>query len=206
MKKIFYSVGISISLVFFLHFLVSLDFEDKDTLKSVIPAWIQAFGSIAAIVYSGMVAANQIKHEKNIENARRAEEDVAKLNIVRALLIRSLGLVSEVRKALEDGGADNMMQVSPATMRDTQKAFEQLPLFEIPDGMLALDVITIGPNLGILANSWDQCAEEAHSSENGEPSIESVMNLDEGSKELFTVCKAALELADERIKHTKLSA
>lgn len=200
MKKIFFSIVISVFFVFFLHFLTGLDFEDKDTIKSAIPAWIQAFGSIAAIIYSGMVSANQIKHEKSVERARKNEENIARLDIVRALVIRSLGLVSEVKIALETGTPKSMMQVSPSTMRDTQKAMEQLPLFDIPNGMLALDVITIGPNLGILADCWEQCANEAMKSASKEPSPESIENLESGSNELFTVCKEALKLADEQLK------
>lgn len=176
-----------------------LDFNDKDTFKDVIPAWIQAIGSIFAILISGLISAKQIKHEKDLERHRLAITDLSKLQIVRCLIIRSYGLLKDVRNALERGQEEDFMTVSPWTMRNTKKAIDNLNLFDIPEGLLALDMLTIGPSLEEIASIWDRCMEESRISENNQPSAESLRELEEASKEVFSICDSAFKLVTEKV-------
>lgn len=203
MKKIIYTFTISFIVLLFIRTIGYIDLSEKDMIKSIIPAWIQAIGSILAIIIAGMISANQIKHEKDLEKRKSAESALAKMHIVRALIIRSLTLMNEVRTAIERGEADDFQQVSPWTMRNTKRAIDNLNLFEIPEGMLALDLLAIGPSLEEIATLWDKCMEESLHSENKKPSIDSYDELDQASQEVLKICEAAFKLATQEVNKLK---
>ncbi|MEY0435207.1 hypothetical protein [Providencia huaxiensis] len=177
MKKTIYLFSFAVILLLVTKAVTYVDFEEKDLIKSIIPAWIQAIGSILAIMIAGMISAKQIKHEKQLEKIKSAQSDLSKMRIVRALIIRSVTLMNEVRNAIERGDDRDFHQVSPWTMRNTKRAMENLNLFDVPDGMLALDLLAIGPSLEEIATLWDKCMEESLHSENNHPTIDSYMSL-----------------------------
>lgn len=199
MKKIIYTFSLAVALLLALRCAAYIDFSEKDMIKSIIPAWIQAIGSILAIIIAGMISANQIKHEKQLEKRKVAESDLAKMHIVRALIIRSLTLMNEVRQAIERGEESDFQQVSPWTMRNTKRAIDNLNLFEIPEGMLALDLLAIGPSLEEIATLWERCMEESLHTENNKPTIDSYNELDQGSQEVLKICEAAFKLVTQEV-------
>ncbi|MDD9340666.1 MAG: hypothetical protein PV362_13650 [Providencia heimbachae] len=200
MKKIIYIFSLAVILMLIIKALNYIDFAEKDMVKSIIPAWIQAIGSVLAIIIAGMISARQIKHEKQLEKIKSAESDLSKMHIVRALIVRSLTLMNEVRKAIERGDEQDFQQVSPWTMRNTKRAIENLNLFDAPGGMLALDLLAIGPSLGEIATLWETCMEESLHSEDNRPTIDSYNEIDQASQEVLKVCEAAFELATQEVK------
>ncbi|KHT15827.1 hypothetical protein [Pectobacterium brasiliense] len=199
MKKIIYKLSLAVILLLSIRGVTYIDFSEKDMIKSIIPSWIQAIGSILAIIIAGMISANQIKHEKQLEKRKTAESDLAKMHIVRALIIRSLTLMNEVRKAIECGEESDFQQVSPWTMRNTKRAMDNLNLFEVPEGMLALDLLAIGPSLEEIATLWEQCMQESLHSENNNPTIDSYNELDQASQEVLKICEADFKLATQEV-------
>ncbi|WHP29836.1 hypothetical protein QMG90_13610 [Trabulsiella odontotermitis] len=199
MKKIVSIFSLAVILLLSMKGITYIDFSEKDMIKSIVPAWIQAIGSILAIIIAGMISANQIKHEKQLEKRKVAESDLAKMHIVRALIIRSLTLMNEVRTAMERGEKNDFQQVSPWTMRNTKRAIDNLNLFEVPEGMLALDLLAIGPSLEEIAKLWEQCMQESLHSENHTPTIDSYNDLDEASQEVLKICEAAFKLATQEV-------
>ena len=92
MKKIIYLFSFAVILLLVTKAVTYIDFAEKDLVKSIIPAWIQAIG---------MISARQIKHEKQLEKIKSAQSDLSKMRIVRAFIVRSVTLMNEVRNAIE---------------------------------------------------------------------------------------------------------
>lgn len=95
------SVSFAVILLLVTKAVTYIDFAEKDLVKSIIPAWIQAIGSILSIIIAGMISARQIKHEKQLEKIKSAQSDLSKMRIVRAFIVRSVTLMNEVRNAIE---------------------------------------------------------------------------------------------------------
>nr|WP_282553720.1 MULTISPECIES: hypothetical protein [Providencia] len=124
MKKIIYLFSFAVILLLVTKAVTYIDFAEKDLVKSIIPAWIQAIGSILSIIIAGMISARQIKHEKQLEKIKSAQSDLSKMRIVRAFIVRSVTLMNEVRNAIEWGDDRDFHQVSQWTMRNTKRAME----------------------------------------------------------------------------------
>lgn len=135
----------------------------KTLLESVAPAWIQAVGSVAAIVAAAIIAQRQSISTSDLEEQKQARADIQKLKIIKALMVRAHSLSNDICKAFETKKFDDFDQISPELMIDTHHALLILPVFEIPEGLLALDVLTIGRSLGIMHENWLKLREEATS-------------------------------------------
>lgn len=126
----------------------------KTLLESAAPAWIQAVGSVAAIIAAAAIARQQASSARRLEAEKQAAAEVQKLKIVLALMARAHGLSNDICRAFETAKFEDFDQVSPELMADTHQTLMALPIFEVPDGLLALDVLTIGRALGVLHDRW----------------------------------------------------
>lgn len=123
------------------------------------PAWIQAVGSILAIVAAAIIARNQTQGAAELEELKQAISDKQKFGVIMALMARAHGLANDIIKAFETHKHEDFEQVSPALMVDTHHALKALPIFEIPHGLLALDVLTISRGLASLEEGWSELLE-----------------------------------------------
>ncbi|VVN47363.1 hypothetical protein [Pseudomonas fluorescens] len=124
-------------------------------------AWIQAIGSIAAILAASTIATRQVTHARELENERRIRSEIQRLEVIKALMARSRSLSGEVVDALKTRKPEDFEIVTPSMMRDTHQTLLLLPIFEIPNGLLALDVLTVGRALESLCNAWEMFCDEA---------------------------------------------
>ncbi|WP_157948305.1 hypothetical protein [Pulveribacter suum] len=62
----------------------------KGFIESAAPAWIQAIGSVAAIVAASVIARHQVHAARRLELRKQAYVEVQKLKIVLALMVRAL--------------------------------------------------------------------------------------------------------------------
>lgn len=118
------------------------------------PAWIQAIGSILAIIAAAWIARQQNAHARKLEEYKHAKADKQKLEIIMALMARSHGLAEDFCKAFESQKQEDIDQISPPLMADTHQALMALPVFEIPEWNLALDVLMISRGLASLRESY----------------------------------------------------
>ena len=126
----------------------------KGMLESAAPAWIQAIGSVAAIFAAAEIGRRQARAASDLEAKKQAAAETQKLKIVMALMARAYGLSNDICKAFATAQFSDFDQVSPELMVDTHLALQALPVFEIPNGLLALDVLTIGRALGVMHENW----------------------------------------------------
>jgi len=123
------------------------------------PAWIQAVGSILAIVAAALIARNQTQGATELEERKQAVSEKHKFGVIMALMARAHGLANDITKAFETHKHEDFDQISPALMVDTHRALKALPVFEIPHGLLALDVLTISRGLASLEEGWKELLE-----------------------------------------------
>lgn len=162
----------------------------KGMLESAAPAWIQAIGSIAAIFASAEIGRRQARAAIDLEAKKRAAAEVQKLKIVMALMVRAHGLSDDICKAFATAQFSDFDQVSPELMVDTHLALQALPVFEIPNGLLALDVLTIGRALGVMHENWQRLRQLCTSDPASIP--EEMAKLDTLAHEIGEICLAAL--------------
>lgn len=126
----------------------------KGMLESAAPAWIQAIGSIAAIFAAAEIGRRQALAASDLEAKKKAATEIHKFKIIMALMARAHGLSNDICKAFATAQFSDFDQVSPELMTDTHLAMQTLPVFEIPNGLLALDVLTIGRALSVMHENW----------------------------------------------------
>lgn len=125
------------------------------------PAWIQAVGSILAIVAAAVIARNQLRGAAELERRKQAVSDKQKLEVVMALMVRANGLACDITRAFGSQKHEDFDQVSPALMVDTHHALQALPVFEIPHGLLSLDVLTISRGMASLEEGWNDLIDKS---------------------------------------------
>lgn len=169
----------------------------KGMLESAAPAWIQAIGSVAAIFAAAEIGRRQARAASELEAKKKAEIEIQKLKIVMALMARAHGLSNDICKAFETAQFSDFDQVSPELMVDTHLALQALPVFEIPNGLLALDVLTIGRALSVMHENWVKLRELCTSN----PSLlpEEMARLDTLAREIGEISLAALSECKKEI-------
>lgn len=162
----------------------------KGMLESSAPAWIQAIGSVAAILAAAEIGRRQARAASDLEASKQAAAEIQKLNVVMALMARAHGLSNDICKAFATAQFSDFDQVSPELMLDTHLTLLALPVFEIPNGLLALDVLTIGRALGVMHENWLRL--RALCTSDPEVLPEEMAKLDSLSREIREISLAAL--------------
>lgn len=165
------------------------------------PAWIQAIGSIAAIIAASSIANAQASSARQLETERRAAEEIRNLEVIKALMARSIGLAKDVVKATSSQLPTDYIQITVPLMIDTSKTLHALPIFEIPDGLLALDVLTVGRALDSLADLTETIKAEMREHATVDvPSTDEYSNL---GNEILEISQAAFDETNRLIRTRK---
>lgn len=155
-------------------------------------AWVQAVGSVVAIIAAAAIAAYQVGHARRLEEDRRKINEIQRLSVVTALMARSYGLAKDVVTAFREPSDYHISVVDAPLMRDTVETLRALPLFEIPSGMAAIDVRSTARYLSLLADNWDGLI--ATVKERGyPPSEQEASDMSSFCEELMTITKEALD-------------
>lgn len=171
-----------------------------DLSEDSAPAWIQAVGSILAIVAAAWIAKQQSVHARKLEDYKQAKADKQKLEVVMALMARSHRLAIDVCKAYESNDQEDIDQISPPLMVDTHHALVALPVFDIPEWQLSLDVLMISRALASLREQFlalqDSTSEEEFRS--------SLHELNELASEIKQISGDAIAIAKKEIRQRDL--
>ncbi|KRA42927.1 hypothetical protein [Pseudoxanthomonas sp. Root630] len=171
-----------------------------DLSKDSAPAWIQAIGSILAIIAAAWIAKQQNMHSRKLEEYKQAKADKQKLEVIMALMARSHRLAIDVCKAYESNEQEDIDQISPPLMADTHHALMALPVFDIPEWQLSLDVLMISRALASLREQFlalqDSASEEEFRS--------NLKDLNELASEIKKISEDAVSIAKNKIKERDL--
>jgi hypothetical protein len=169
----------------------------KGMLESAAPAWIQAVGSIVAIFAAAEIGRRQALAASDLEAKKKAAAEVQKFQIIMALMARAHGLSKDICHAFATAKFSDFDQVSPELMVDTQLALQAMPIFEIPNGLLALDVLTIGRSLGVMHENWLRLLALCVSEPSSLP--DKMAELDTLAQEILAISLAALNECKKEI-------
>lgn len=147
--------------------------------------WMQAIGAAIAILAAAAIATYQASHARKLEDEKRTAAEIQRLNIVKALAVRCFSLASEVVNAVDDLSKEAIEVVSPELMRDVSGTLLGLPIFDVPGGIVALDVMTLGRTIGNLGSLWEDMTKEARE-----------LKRPPTTKQLASVRSFAAEIAD----------
>ena len=171
-----------------------------DLSKDSAPAWIQAIGSILAIVAAAWIAKQQNVHSRRLEEYKQARSDKQKLEVIMALMARSHRLAIDVCKAHDSNEQEDIDQISPPLMTDTHRALMALPIFDIPEWQLSLDVLMVSRALASLREQFlalqDSASEEEFRS--------NLKDLNVLASEIKQISEDAVSIAKEKIKERDL--
>jgi hypothetical protein len=161
-------------------------------------AWVQAIGSVVAIAATAGVANYQASQARKLAEHQRIASEIQKLSLLVGLFARTHGLAKDVVTAINDPTAYNFSVIDPELMQDTADTMRSLPLFEIPSGLVALDVRACASHLEKLIDYWNQITSESR--ETGvPPTAETIANLSVYCEEMMKVSHAALTEAKQKI-------
>lgn len=164
---------------------------DWMTSNGGLAGWVQAIGSILAILAAALIAGYQTSHAKRVDDNKRREIEIQRFNIIKALMVRSHILARDVIEAFKTPSSEKFDQISPSLMRDTGSTLVALPIFEVPLGTLALDVMTVGRGMQELAKIWDDLIISTRAEGTLTPAdIEPLLSL---AEELFNISEDAIK-------------
>lgn len=154
-------------------------------------AWVQAIGSVIAIIAAASIAVYQVAHARRLEQDRRRASEIQRLSVVTSLMARSYVLAKDVVTAFREPSDYHFSVIDSPLMRDTVETMRAIPLFEIPSGMAAIDVRSAARYLSRLADHWDKL-KNAVSESGNPPSQDDIAELVSFCEELMTVTGDAL--------------
>ena len=171
-----------------------------DLSKDSVPAWIQAIGSIVAIVAATWIAKQQSVQARRLEEHKQAKAEKQKLEVIMALMARSHRLAIDVCNAYESNAQEDIDQIAPSLMADTHHALMALPVFEIPQWQLSLDVLMISRALASLREQFLALQDIAQ----GEELSSNLKNLNELANEIKEISGDAISIAKKEINERDL--
>lgn len=154
--------------------------------------WMQAIGAAIAILAAAAIAAYQAGHARKLEDEKRTAAEIQRLNIVKALAVRCFTLASDVVKAVDDLSQQTIEVVSPELMRDAGGTLLGLPIFDVPGGIVALDVMTLGRTIGNLGSLWEDMTKEARELKRP-PTVKQLASVRSFAAEIADVAQSAID-------------
>ncbi|WP_457425599.1 hypothetical protein [Roseateles sp. P5_E7] len=131
-------------------------------------AWVQAYGSVAAIAAAAWFGGRQVELARRHEQERRDQDDLRRLAAVRVLLLHLYTTVSLLQRGWVSNEGDDeagrfIAVFSSEPLREVGRAISQLPLFEVPSSELALCIAPMATLTTSFAELWDRCVSESES-------------------------------------------
>jgi hypothetical protein len=120
-----------------------------------LPAWVQAVGSVAAILAAFMIANSQSREQLKLERANANDEARRKIKTLRSLLIhlkQSLEIASHMRASSPTRKTGDE---TVASLRSLHSLLERLPIFEVPLDELIIEFHHIQRFVPILCEHFE---------------------------------------------------
>lgn len=161
-------------------------------------SWVQAIGSVVAIAATAGVANYQASQARKLAEHQRLAAEIQKLSLLVGLFARTHGLAKDVVTAMNEPTEYNFSVIDLGLMQDTADTMRSLPLFEVPSGLVALDVRACASHLEKLIGYWDQIMTQNRQT-GVPPSPETITNLVGFCEEMMNVSRDALKDTKQKI-------
>lgn len=105
-------------------------------------SWLQAIGSILAIVAAFAISTRQHNAERALDVQRQRLNDIRRLKAAKAVLVQICTVTQGLHKAIKSNDAEQLYNFDPQFLADYKAVLQSLPLFEIPSSELVLYINT----------------------------------------------------------------
>lgn len=125
-------------------------------------SWVQAVGSIAAVLLAMFVFHRQAKQAIDLEDARLRVQKIGRLQVVLAMLNNAETILAMLEADLEHTGPGCATDSDFGFLRDSGEGLKALPVLEIGDGQLVAVVLLLPRSFAMLLDSWLIAREDEH--------------------------------------------
>lgn len=123
--------------------------------KSDWSGWVQAIGSIAAIIGAFWIAKNQHANERKLEKDKRRADERLRFKIVKAVFSKTFATVSLIVNEREQSDFNLPGPHRSRLLRDCQNSLDSLAPFEMPHEDLILLTTGLSHAIDILSEALD---------------------------------------------------
>lgn len=106
-------------------------------------SWLQAIGSILAIVAAFAISTRQHNAERALDMERQSLNDLRRLKAVKAILVQICTLARALHDAVENNDAEELYHFDPQFLANYKEVLQSLPLFEVPSAAMVIYMNTI---------------------------------------------------------------
>lgn len=129
-------------------------------LESAAPAWVQAVGSIGAVLIAVWVSSRSERHARELEAERGRREMIERLRLVLALLANASAIIKALQNAklnLPEGATAGDLEF----LNDAAQRFSRLELRDMADAKVAVRVLVLPRAFARLREVWAGAQQEA---------------------------------------------
>lgn len=127
-------------------------------------SWVQAWGSIAAVLIAVWVSRRQARHAEELEQARFRIANIGRLKIVLALLTTGHEVLNILQDELERSGPRAASESDLEFLQDSGDRLKVLPPLEMVDAALVARVTLLPRSFTLLRQLWTIAREEEEAS------------------------------------------
>jgi len=168
---------------------ISLWAADKDA-----PAWVQAVGSVLAIIAAAMIASWQTQRAERQEARRLNAQMRSKMLAVRGLLEAAAEAIEDARNAMSEESKNLRIAASDELDKITS-LFGTIPIFEIPGPDMVTSITNVSRQLRMAAKMLRH-----HASAVGLPPLESKQTAVKYLNTVSTILATEIEFCDAQLK------
>lgn len=124
-------------------------------------SWVQAWGSVAAVLIAVWISNRQARHATDLELGRLRVAKIERLKIVLTVLAHAQAVLRLLKRSLDERGAAATADSDMDFLRDNVERLKALPPFEIPDAGLVARVTLLPRTFAMLHEALAPGRDEA---------------------------------------------
>lgn len=124
-------------------------------------AWVQAVGTIAAIIGAFLIVRNQNNATRRLESKSKKSDEKRRFEIVNAVIAKPHAICTELKKGWGTDDADTVYGFNEHHLIDCKDSVQALPLFDVPDVELVIYLTMLPRALQELCDTFVQARSES---------------------------------------------
>ena len=117
-------------------------------------SWVQAVGSILAIMVAFWIAYHQLQHSRRLEKERAISEDRRRVEIIQAILISAWILAYSLKTAITSNDTEFLANFNWKSLQDLADSFRSVRTIEVPDVTIVITLTPVPTALEMVASPF----------------------------------------------------
>lgn len=132
-----------------------------DIDATILAYWVQAIGSIAAIVAAFLIGNSQRNADRHLDAQRIRHEKNRRVEVISSIFSQILALSMTTRTRIENGDTEHLGDYSGPHFAHLLNVTKSIPVFEMPDRKLARYILIAAVELSNAHNAFMLLVKEA---------------------------------------------